>query len=227
MIWAALIAILPIQDAWAPLDFSKLPSRPAVVAPLPSGKWHAEIRVRLAGPTEDDPVFTETWDEVGEVVGKEPLKIRLKRRLMGSTLDGQPIPPPDGDPLDWLETLGSSPAREPQFEDIAALRHARAVAFVHPRIAETKWPAEAESRVPSALAKFTSGPRRAYEFLGRTVVRATWTFVESPGIRATGEGLYDAETGVPCYTRIEASGVPLPGGDGTLYRLTWIRQIKP
>lgn len=222
------LVIATLTDPWARLDLDKFSSQDlAVSCPAPTDGWKAEIRLRLAGPTDDDPILTETWSETAEVVKSNPLQIKFKRTLKSSTIDGQSVPPPDGDALEWIETLALDPKREPALDEPTLSRYARITAFTHPSQPEMTWPALAESRVPPAVSLFRPAAKFVYTYRGHRCSRSTWTFEEKPGTRAKGEALFDQKSGVPIYTFLEGSGVHLPGGDGTQFKLTWIRELVP
>lgn len=228
MILALGLVIATLSDPWARLDFDKFSSQDlTVTCPIPTQGWKAEIRLRLAGPTSDDPVITETWSEVAEVVKSNPLQIKFKRTLKSSTIDGQPVAPPEGDALEWIETVALDPKREPPLDEPSLSRYARMTAFTHPCQPEMKWPALAESRVPPATSLLRPASKFVYIYREFRCNRSAWTFEEKPGLRAKGEALFDQKTGVPTYTFLEATGVHLPGGDGTSFNLTWIREIIP
>lgn len=222
------LVIATLTDPWARIDLDKFISQDlAVTCPTPTQGWKAEIRLRLAGPTADDPILTETWSETAEVVKSNPLQIKFKRTLKSSTIDGQSVPPPDGDALEWIETLALDPKREPTIEEPTSLRYSRITAFTHPSQPEAKWPTLAESRVPPAISLFRPASKFVHTYRGYRCSRAAWTFEEKPGLRAKGEALFDQKTGVPIYAFLESTGVHLPGGDGTQFNLTWIREIIP
>jgi len=228
VITALSLVLSSLGDPWARVDLDKFASQElAITGPAPSKTWSSEIRLRLTGPTSEDAVLTETWSEVAEVVKSNPLQIKFKRTLKASTIDGQSVPPPDGDALEWMETVASSPVREPAIDEPTVARYARITAFTHPSQPRVTWPALAESRVPPALSQFKSPAKLAYDYRGYRCSRASWTFEEQPGIKAKAEALFDQKTGVPVYTFLEATGVHLPGGDGTQFKLTWIREIAP
>lgn len=227
---AVLLLVAQTTDVLAPLDYDRLPRESLSGNHQVRGRgWTAEINVKIDGDKPDDPVFTERWQETGEVVTTEPLRLKLTRKLLSSTLDGDPIPPPDGDGVVWHEMPRTASFYEPLPEDPIAFRWARLLAWVPPGTA-VRWPAMSESRIPSAVTTFVAPFNRGYAWEGFVGRRVRWTFTEPSGIQAEGDSLLDAKTGLPLHTRLTARGVHLPGGDGTPYRVTWVRkttEIKP
>lgn len=224
----ALAWVTSVDDPFAPIDVAKLPSKPldASLAPPELKRWVAQIHVRLAGRTPGDAVITERWAEIGQVISQSPLRLRITRTLEASTIDGQQIPPPEGDPLVWEEQAGEGKYRDPLPEDPADYRMGRLTAIIFPSsAAPMRWPIPDELRVPAALATLMPDARKAYEYDGNWGRRMTWRFEEQPGFKGTGEALYDLVSGLMMYGRIHANGIPLPGGDGTLYELTWVRRL--
>lgn len=227
MISVLLLLAQTKPDVLAPLDYDRLPreSISGVYVGVQGKGWTAEVNVRIEGPSPDDPVFTERWLETGEVVTSKPLKLKISRKLLASTLDGDPIPPPDGDPVSWHEMPRSEAFYEPLPEEPVAYRWTRMLTWVPP--GETvRWSAASETRIPAAVTTFVAPFNRAYgweKFVGR---RVRWKFAETSGIEVHGDSLLEAETGLPLHTHLIATGVPLPGGDGTLYRVTWVRKTS-
>lgn len=224
MISLLLVLAQARTDAYAPLDYGKLTRAAVGEFASVSGKgWTAEINVRIEGPKSTDPVFTEQWHEIGEVVATQPLKLRMSRKLIASTLDGDPIPPPDGDPVVWNETPRSESFHDGLPDDPAAYRWARLLAWIPPG-EPYRWSARSESRIPPAVTTFVGRLDQGYHWENFTARRVRWKFTENPGIEADGDALLEARTGLPLHTRLTASGVHLPGGDGTQYQVTWVRK---
>mgnify|MGYP000857516861 CR=1 FL=1 len=224
----ALVLATGLDDPFAPMEIAKLPSKPLdrEVEPPALKRWVAQINVRMVGRNVGDAIITERWAEIGQVISQNPVRVRITRTLEASTIDGQTIPPPGGDPLVWEEQPGMGKFRDPMPEDPVEYRTGRLTAMFFPGTGSpVRWPLPDEIRVPTAIATSTLDQRRAFELDGLWGRRMSWRFEEQPGFTGTGEALFDTESGLMMYGRIQAHGVPLPGGDGTLYQLTWVRRL--
>lgn len=199
-------------------------------------KWSVTSKQSFceAGSTQVIEGFTYRTTSLVKRIGKDGYQVEASTELLESRVGDTVVPPAKGaKPLVQQMALGrngEAATQTNQLDDPIEFRIARIAWFLAPDAGkpltsepdawEAALPGNEGGSVPAARATFRV--LKIAEHGGR---KAAWIgigFSESETdrpIRAKGAVFVDLATGLLLGGRIDATGVPMPGGDGTRYEM--------